>query len=1238
MTPLSVFAQTAVDPLANAYDGIDPLRWLPAWRHTWVNDVWSHRGGGIFNAVKNAGLGILDIFVTSGFFLASLLWEITTTMLSWALTPSLFEAFEDVVDTTGLKLLDALGFTTATNGATMFAAIVVLAVVVAVTRFARNPAAGVKTLLRSFLPLAACAVLVGTSVAEINRTALGGAPEAAVPGSLKWMYRTLDTGRSLLVAGVVESAALFSSVGDPPGTVYGCDSYLQSLEDLYRQDARAAGWRGAQIETPIVVSRMWQAVYLDQFSAAQVGIHSSKRAGCWTAEVREKSVDPIEIFAVWDHTCNLDAEHHLYGCDPNRVYDSAEIQRAEAVFAPSDFDDHEWRSALTLWAVCDWRGRPSNGLISGRSDLLPGAQRTLREMATSHDVIQYDSKTLRMLTGGGAIFDPAFVGLRNARDSEKYLSAEACAAYRFEHPEPGKVQTPNEDRDGAWGLWAKWVTDRANIEPHDAADSRRHALGVASATAPDSKDRNIQTDTVDSINGSSWTGRLMHSVFAVLTAALYGFSLAGMGLGTLIAQFIVGGIVAVLPLLLVLMALPVQAAQQLPRKVFKLLIASLFAHLIFLFVLSLTMMFIGILNQVLGGLTGSHFMRSMLFSVVPLIALFGVAALAKQFNLKIISPKGAALAAAGIALVGMRQPNLGIGQYAHRARSRYDQISDRAAVNREVRGLEARSGESNVRTQPRMRAPAPDTPALALNSKASPAAVAAGALATMGGRIPKGTHRGPGSDAIPKWPAPTTTPTKRSADPAQQGAEPSRLDPLATPARVPVDSPVPAGVPSHMSGQVVTAPESDRAQPEPARAAGGMLGGRIRLDGPPPAQAKESPASETPSDEGAPTAVVAPPQPPPARPGPRAGPDDETGDRPPVAAGGDTPGGEQTLRTEPRRLGSDDATDTATTAGENTGTVAPARRHRLTESVESAAVRVGRAAKAAQWGALKGGRWVRGHRRAIKRVALGSIIAMGAVGMSAAAAPLAVGYAGAKFVGWRYRRQLQALHLARSPEERAQERVDRRQQRETKRQDRELRVEQRMRRRAEERSPTPPPARPRPPTSVVAPRPDLPPTVTSQPGGPAAVASPHLRLPDIPSPSPTPDTTEPSPEPRTEPEPSEPEVREPEPADSPRAPSDVEPAPSPDPAPTPQAGSPTEMTAAQAGYLASLSESAGLDPSAVFEAVAGNRVRASEAIDVLRSGAPPDGTAGSLMDRVTDVTSRVRLPGPTASDQDIRGG
>ena len=1059
------------------------------------------------------------------------------------------------------------------------------------------------------------------------------------------MYRTLDNGRSLLVAGVVESATLFSSVGDPPGTIYGCDSYLQALEDLYRRDAQAAGWRGAQIESPIVVSRMWQAVYLDQFSAAQVGVHASKRAGCWTAEVRAKNVAPIEIFAVWDHTCELDAEHHLYGCDPNRDYDAAQIQRAEAVFAPSDFDDHEWRSALTLWAVCDWRGRPSNSLIEGRSDLSPGARRTLKEMLSSSDVLVYDSQTLTMLSGA-VIFDPAFVGLRNARDSEKYLSAETCAAYRFEHPEPDKVQTPNQDRDGAWGLWAKWVTDRANIEPHDGADSRRHALGVASSTAPDSQDRNIQKDTVDSINGSSWTGRLMYSAVTVFTAALYGFSLAGMGLGTLIAQFIVGGIVAVMPLLLVLMALPVQAAQHLPRKVFKLLIMSLFAHLIFLFILSLVMMFIGILNQVLGGLTGSHFVRSMVFSVVPLIALFSVGAITKQFGLKITSIKGAALATTGIALAGMRAPNAPLAQYANRARSSYGRISDRSDVNRETQDLQARSGGSSVRTQPRMQAPAPDQPALALNSKSSPAAIAAGALATMGTRIPKGTSRGPRPDVTPSWSTPPATPSRV---PAQRDATPSRPDPLARPATVLVDDPVPAKVSADTAAPGVAAAEPDLSPPIPTRA-GGSLGGRIRLDGPPPmtAKAPTTPALETSSGGTAPTAVVAPP---PASPGPIVGPGGGLGDQVP-AAGGDAAGGEQAPRTQPQRLDPSDAADVGSTGEERTETVDPARRHRLTEPVESAAVKAGRAARAAQWGALKAGRWARDHRRAIKRVALGSIVAMGAVGMSAAAAPLAVAYAGAKFVGWRYRRQLQALHLVRTPEERAQERFDRRQQRETKRQDRDIRVEQRMRRRAEDRAPAQPPAPPRPPTSVLAPRLDRPPIVSPQPGGSAAEASPHFRLPDIPvieSPN-RKRRSEPGPEADPGPEAGpEPEPPAPEPAESPEDPSgpDLAPTPQPgpvpastpgqDPAPAPRAGSPSDMTAAQAGYLANLSESAGLDPSAVFEAVAGNRVRASEAIDVLRSGAPPDGTGATLMDRVTgrDVQGPAALTGeaPSAAAQ-----
>ena len=861
------------------------------------------------------------------------------------------------------------------------------------------------------------------------------------------------------------------------------------------------------------------------------------------------------------------------------------------MFAPSEFDPHEWRSALTLWAVCDWRGRPSTSHIGGRDDLTPGAQRTLLEMANMRGGTVYDGKALAMLASplwsrSEAIYDPAFVGLRNARDSDKYLSAETCANYRF--ADPNTAQTPNDDRDGAWGLWAKWVTDRANIEPDDGADSRRHALGMGSGDAPDSQDRSIQKDTVDSINGASWTGRLLYSAVTILTAALYGFSLAGMGLGTLIAQFLVGGIVAVMPLLLVLMALPVQAAQQLPRKVFKLLIGSLFAHLIFLFILSLGIMCIGILNQVLGGLTGNFLVRSMLFAFVPLISLFAVNGLTKQFGLKIISPKGAMLATTGIALAAMRPPNLNVSQFAGRARSRYEQISDRADVRRETDRLEARSGESRVRTQPRMRAPDSGEPALALNSKSSPAAIAAGALATMGSRLPRGTGRRPGVASTPGRPGAPLTPPTGSGDsgvvlPRASGGS---VPPIVAPPP-PAVSPAPPPQPTGEDAPQVAAP------PEPALRPS-------ETPTPPPAILSPSVPAAPPTDVAAPAARTEPTSVVPPR-------------RPfePVDPG---PSTYANMRTQPPRP---DHADTEVAEGEHHGDVGPAKGPRLAESVEMAAVRAGRAAKATQWGALKAGRWVRDHRRAIKRVAVGSLIAMGAVGMSAAAAPLAVGYAGAKFIGWRYRRQLQAAHLVRTPQERAEERVERREHRHTKRQDREMRVEQRVRRRAEGPGESAPsalsptsvvaPRRPhlpsgpstRPPTSVVAPR-------GADPRGTAATPASQVRIPEIPAVNPERATAEPAPS--DEPEPSL--------------------SPEPEPAPAPQAGSPTEMTAAQAGYLTGLAESTGLDPSAVFEAVAGDRLRASEAIDVLRGGAPADGDEGTLMDRVIAVTSRVRLPSP----------
>lgn len=218
----------------------------------------------------------------------------------------------------------------------------------------------------------------------------------------------------------------------------------------------------------------------------------------------------------------------------------------------------------------------------------------------------------------------------------------------------------------AIGFNNAWLIERADIDTEDYVDSinrlRTQVQSVVEGattinsgstaeeliddyTSPQVK---AVANTVETINGTSWVYRIVYAIAVFLTALFYAWSLIGLALGTLAAQFIAGIIIAMLPLLLFAMAIPIRATEELPKKVAKVAFMTLLANVIFMGVLMLLIMTIWLMSTVVDTLQGTGLVRTLLHSLVPLGALVFVNMLTKQFGMQITSIKGALVTGAGV--------------------------------------------------------------------------------------------------------------------------------------------------------------------------------------------------------------------------------------------------------------------------------------------------------------------------------------------------------------------------------------------------------------------------------------------------------------------------------------------------------------------------------------------------------------------------------------------------------------
>ena len=168
---------------------------------------------------------------------------------------------------------------------------------------------------------------------------------------------------------------------------------------------------------------------------------------------------------------------------------------------------------------------------------------------------------------------------------------------------------------------------------------------VTNATAAFSAADNICT-----YSGDRYFNRFLYALITMLTAFAYLFTLAGLAAGTALAQILLGLIFMMLPVILVVAAIPVQAARKFLPRILKTTIAAFLAHTIFLVILSFIVFVIDVVSfAILNATDPGTSVRVIALALIPYIAKKVVSGVTKQLGFDFSSMKGALKVTSGIA-------------------------------------------------------------------------------------------------------------------------------------------------------------------------------------------------------------------------------------------------------------------------------------------------------------------------------------------------------------------------------------------------------------------------------------------------------------------------------------------------------------------------------------------------------------------------------------------------------------
>lgn len=582
---------------------------LPAWR--WSSSTGLYSSLGVGDVFAN----IMGIVADLCFLLASWLWLLLLFMINWALNMNLVDQAASTINSAFSALASHMQF----NGPVPWIAIFVggLAVIRALLKGAVGKV--FRTVLVVVIPLSTLwALSAGLTTSSSGEIPKGSPAWLAQTGS---HYVNVIAGEMATGFGTVSSGS--SQLASNNGVTPSCASYLAALYDQYyaysseaaksvstststltdqsawanSQQNLAAQLHNASNYGMTAVSGLWEQAYLTNWIDAQYGsLASGNEMYCHQL----------------DNSAHLSVNEQMDLLAISGRYDGYNYTKVSPQvfypFDPSQGNHAKWHyeAELYSWAACHIGNSISVDpgwavVVNGDGPITPADCKTYLTQSPTQ-------------------------GLSSAVNADGSQIAAWSAANTPKGGDSWFTTVTNDvglgGSSSAGALDGYGMFNGFNYGTADGLGSDVTSAQASPGAASQSQITNVAT-TVSAFWGHNDTQRLIDGLMALITAAVYLYALGALALGSVMAQLGLVLLLCLLPVTLVLLAIPTKNAESSTAgsKMLKMTFGFFVSKLTLTLVLLLLIQAIGIFQNLLKDwATGGY--SSIFHAAVPLVCLF----------------------------------------------------------------------------------------------------------------------------------------------------------------------------------------------------------------------------------------------------------------------------------------------------------------------------------------------------------------------------------------------------------------------------------------------------------------------------------------------------------------------------------------------------------------------------------------------------------------------------------------
>jgi len=373
------------------------------------------------------------------------------------------------------------------------------------------------------------------------------------------------------------------------------------------------------------VSYLWQQAFLNNWIDAQYGsIQNGSSAACHQLE-SNAGITPGEQYALMVVAGKYDGRNYAY--------------ISPAVFATigqsGNASKKSFEAQMLAWQACSISG----GSGSATAD---GATHTVSNFSPSADPGW--SQLTGIPSSDCAAWYNQSPGVSTQIGNDIQGIANAAVGWI-----PWVGSSLQSNCSGSTGLDAKGMPCALELSNSDAVSTAQNKTASGSAAWNDA-------NTINAFWGHDPTQRLLDGIMALLIAAIYLFALGALAIGTVLAQLGLVLMLALLPVTLILLAIPTKEGGRIQSgvKLMKMTFGFFISKLALTMVLLLLIQSIALFEQLTAGMSSGGF-STILHAAIPLVCLFLVRKLlsaAGMGNLTSLSGAIGMPLAAGMAMTG----------------------------------------------------------------------------------------------------------------------------------------------------------------------------------------------------------------------------------------------------------------------------------------------------------------------------------------------------------------------------------------------------------------------------------------------------------------------------------------------------------------------------------------------------------------------------------------------------------